>query len=156
MFNSPHQATSWPRGPHPVALLRPTSYQDVLLRHTCHASAGADQGLLQRASRPSSPQATPLCRLMYVLLFLQYSATSFYDPARRALEPQIVPKKVRNSLNWHLMHCLASQQQQPCVQKLMAYQVPLGSPDCTVTQSRVSHQVRLHGLPPQQTCACTC
>ena len=57
---------------------------------------------------------------MYVLLFLQYSATSFYDPARRALEPQIVPKKVGVPYNWHLTHCLASQQQQPSVQQLVA------------------------------------
>jgi MFS family permease len=29
--------------------------------------------------------------LLYVLLFLQYSAGGFYDPARRALQPTLVP-----------------------------------------------------------------
>ena len=30
---------------------------------------------------------------MYLLLFLQFSSSTFYDPARRALEPKLVPKK---------------------------------------------------------------
>ena len=30
---------------------------------------------------------------MYVLLFLQFASNTFYDPARRALEPNLVPKK---------------------------------------------------------------
>ncbi len=30
---------------------------------------------------------------MYVLLFLQFTSSTFYDPARRALEPKLVPKK---------------------------------------------------------------
>ena len=30
---------------------------------------------------------------MYVLLFLQFASSTFYDPARRALEPMLVPKK---------------------------------------------------------------
>lgn len=33
------------------------------------------------------------CRAMYVLLFLQFTSSTFYDPARRALEPKLVPKK---------------------------------------------------------------
>ena len=35
-----------------------------------------------------------LCfRAMYVLLLMQFSSSTFYDPARRALEPKLVPKK---------------------------------------------------------------
>lgn len=30
---------------------------------------------------------------MYLLLFLQFASSTFYDPARRALEPMLVPKK---------------------------------------------------------------
>ena len=30
---------------------------------------------------------------MYVLLFMQFASGTFYDPARRALEPKLVPKK---------------------------------------------------------------
>ena len=33
----------------------------------------------------------PVCRLLYVLLFLQFSCNTFYDPARRALVPTVVP-----------------------------------------------------------------
>ena len=33
------------------------------------------------------------CRGMYVLLFLQFASSTFYDPARRALEPLLVPKR---------------------------------------------------------------
>jgi hypothetical protein len=34
-----------------------------------------------------------LRRALYVLLFLQFSANSFYDPARRAITPMIVSKE---------------------------------------------------------------
>ena len=37
--------------------------------------------------------ALVFCRGMYVLLFLQFASSTFYDPARRALEPMLVPKK---------------------------------------------------------------
>lgn len=30
---------------------------------------------------------------MYLLLFLQFSSSTFYDPARRALEPTIIHRK---------------------------------------------------------------
>lgn len=38
-------------------------------------------------------QICAACRGMYVLLFLQFASSTFYDPARRALEPMLVPKK---------------------------------------------------------------
>ena len=37
--------------------------------------------------------ALAFCRGMYLLLFLQFASSTFYDPARRALEPLLVPKK---------------------------------------------------------------
>jgi hypothetical protein len=36
---------------------------------------------------------TVVHRALYVLLFLQFSANSFYDPARRAITPTIVSKQ---------------------------------------------------------------
>lgn len=33
-------------------------------------------------------------RLLYVLLFIMFSTSAFYDPARRALTPSLVPKNM--------------------------------------------------------------
>lgn len=39
------------------------------------------------------PKALPChCRLLYLLLFVEFSMTAFYDPARRALTPNLVPR----------------------------------------------------------------
>lgn len=35
-----------------------------------------------------------VCRLLYTLLFLEFSASAFYDPARRALTPSLVPRNL--------------------------------------------------------------
>lgn len=35
-----------------------------------------------------------VCRALYALLFLQFSANTFYDPARRAITPTIVSKQL--------------------------------------------------------------
>lgn len=49
------------------------------------------------------------CRLLYVLLFLQFSCNTFYDPARRALVPTVVPAEqlplatTLDSFAWSLM-----------------------------------------------------
>lgn len=54
------------------------------------------------------------CRALYVLLFLQFSLGAFYDPARRALLPQIVPRSqlhlatTIDSWSWSLMSAVGS------------------------------------------------
>ena len=51
----------------------------------------------------------PVRRLLYVLLFLQFSCNTFYDPARRALVPTVVPAHqlplatTLDSFAWSLM-----------------------------------------------------
>lgn len=91
---------------------------------------------------------------MYILLFLQFSAISFYDPARRALEPQIVPKKVGVAGPWPIIHCLSLQQWEPRVYNSSWPHQPSGSPACAMGHGPISHQVRLQGLPPLSKPAC--
>ena len=58
--------------------------------------------------------AAGLRRVLYVLLFLQCSASSFYDPARRALVPTIVTARdlplatTLDSFGWSLFGAFAA------------------------------------------------
>ena len=55
-----------------------------------------------------------MCRLLYVLLFLQFGANAFYDPARRALVPRVVPAErlplatTLDSFAWSLMGAIGA------------------------------------------------
>ena len=116
----------------------------VVARMSCCATPAMHQ-LVKSCCR--GPQCTPpsrggpLCRLMYMLLFLQFSAISFYDPARRALEPQIVPKKVGNTYNSHVTHCLSCKNSLGLLYNGSQPHQPLG--------------VLAWSAAPQQSCACT-
>ena len=63
----------------------------------------------QPGCSPLSAYCALLCRLLYVLLFLQFSCNTFYDPARRALVPTVVPAEqlplatTLDSFAWSLM-----------------------------------------------------
>lgn len=53
-------------------------------------------------------------RILYALLFAQFSFEAFYDPARRALMPQIVPRgqlhlaTTMDAWSWALMSAIGS------------------------------------------------
>eukprot|EP00884_Botryococcus_braunii_P018288 jgi/Botrbrau1/5142/Bobra.0172s0014.1 len=79
--------------------------REKTMRHACICAA------IIAALIPLVQRARDLW-LLYVLLFAQYSCASFYDPARRALEPTLVPQHqlglaaTLDTYAWSLMSAL--------------------------------------------------